>query len=1086
MIEQQPKDLVVQSEADASFSVQATAEASLVYVWFFDGEELSDGGKVSGSRTATLTITGVTDADAGSYHVVVGDGVEEIESTKVVLIVDEVLVAPTITTQPEPSTVKAVGDPVSLKVEASGSAPLKYEWFFKGSKLSDSDRITGAATQMLIILDAIEADSGEYRVTVSNDAGAVQSQAAVLTVDAPVVAAPTIATQPASSTVELGATASLKVVASGGAPLKYEWFFKGSKLADSTRITGTATSTLTIVGTVKADSGEYRVTVSNDAGAVQSQAAVLTVNAPVFVAPTIATQPAPSTVGLGATASLKVVASGGAPLKYEWFFKGSKLADSTRITGTATSTLTIIGTIEADSGEYQVTVSNDAGAVQSQAAVLTVTATNLDNWTIIVYGHADHNLSQSLITDIKEMEKVGSGSGLNIVVQADFDASAANVFLPPELKSGVTRFLVNQSTNEFLIESEVIQRLPETSNMDDPKVLEDFVTWAMQKYPAKRYGLVLWNHGGQYEGFGGDGQDGTLGSKGVLSTLQISSVLKKVRPEGTGFAWDFIGFDTCLMGGAEVLYDFAPLTDVFIACPELDYGPGWNYEVLKHLKENPAMTGLEFGLKEATYWKDHHLVVGREVSLALGAHSIYDLRKFAAFDAEFRGFATALLGVTNSSMAELSRHRLDTTQYSIQKIADMGEPTDFADLGEFADRLVASTEIPDILKVSARRLVASIDEMVVSKVLGNNKLKTHGLSVYFPVNGSVTEGYTRLTPSTAASAPWLNFLLGAAELRKGDKSGPELTEELSEQGAVLMQPGVSLSKSAAVDASSKTILFRVEPGDDLFSYIVSLVSTNYTGKANEYTYLGDISRGRINGPGAYNIKWDGKVAALSDGKASPVILGGAFQSPGSDLFVSYAEAQYPGEQDQEFVIIVSRIGPDGGVLLSVLDGMAETMAPRGIDLEEGTILTPLYYMERRTDVDPSNWDVDLVRAPRGIVVPANGLNGLKVVDIPLPQGGYHLEVLANDMYLNPSSIVSYPVQLGDSVSAPKLGLKLLATGSLELRWQASVSNFVLEQSVDVGKGWAAVATSQVRTEGTDKVYSVPATGAVSFFRLKKN
>jgi len=95
-------------------------------------------------------------------------------------------------------------------------------------------------------------------------------------------------------------------------------------------------------------------------------------------------------------------------------------------------------------------------------------------------------------------------------------------------------------------------------------------------------------------------------------------------------------------------------------------------------------------------------------------------------------------------------------------------------------------------------------------------------------------------------------------------------------------------------------------------------------------------------------------------------------------------------------------------------------------------------------------------------------------------------VLANDMYLNPSSIVSYPVQLGDSVSAPKLGLKLLATGSLELRWQASVSNFVLEQSVDVGKGWAAVATSQVRTEGTDKVYSVPATGAVSFFRLKKN
>ena len=66
------------------------------------------------------------------------------------------------------------------------------------------------------------ADAGSYTVRVSNSAGTVTSAAATLTVN-PAVVAPSITTQPASQTVTAGANVSFHVVATGTAPLSYQW-----------------------------------------------------------------------------------------------------------------------------------------------------------------------------------------------------------------------------------------------------------------------------------------------------------------------------------------------------------------------------------------------------------------------------------------------------------------------------------------------------------------------------------------------------------------------------------------------------------------------------------------------------------------------------------------------------------------------------------------------------------------------------------------------------------------------------------------------------------------------------------------------
>ncbi len=72
----------------ASFSVQAGGSAPLGYQWRFNNQPLVDGGNVSGSATATITIGPVTVGDAGAYDVVVSNACGSITSTIGILTID--------------------------------------------------------------------------------------------------------------------------------------------------------------------------------------------------------------------------------------------------------------------------------------------------------------------------------------------------------------------------------------------------------------------------------------------------------------------------------------------------------------------------------------------------------------------------------------------------------------------------------------------------------------------------------------------------------------------------------------------------------------------------------------------------------------------------------------------------------------------------------------------------------------------------------------------------------------------------------------------------------------------------------------
>src|SRR6266566_103631 len=187
--------------------------------------------------------------------------------------------------------------------------------------------------------------------------------------------APRIVVPPASQTVTSGQTASFSVTATGAAPLSYQWNKNGAA------ISGATSATYTTPPTTSSDNGaQFAVVVSNSAGSAASNAATLTVNAGA-VAPSITTQPASQTVTVGQMATFTVVATGTAPLSYQW------QKNTTAISGATSASYTTPATTSADnSAQFTVTVSNVAGNVTSNPATLTVT-TGTGGGTMPQFGH---------------------------------------------------------------------------------------------------------------------------------------------------------------------------------------------------------------------------------------------------------------------------------------------------------------------------------------------------------------------------------------------------------------------------------------------------------------------------------------------------------------------------------------------------------------------------------------------------------------------------------------------------------------------------------------------------------------------------
>jgi hypothetical protein len=184
--------------------------------------------------------------------------------------------APVIVSSPT-NELATNGDTVSFSVEASGTPPPVYQWYFSGSNslavdeswlVSESNAIEGATNAQLVLSGVTAQAAGTYVAAVSNLVGRTLSAPASLTV----FESPVIVAHSGSLTIREGDTARFTVSVAGTTPFKFEWLMNGTNLiADAT------TGELLLTNVTAAQSGSYGVVVSNIIGSATSETAVLRV-----------------------------------------------------------------------------------------------------------------------------------------------------------------------------------------------------------------------------------------------------------------------------------------------------------------------------------------------------------------------------------------------------------------------------------------------------------------------------------------------------------------------------------------------------------------------------------------------------------------------------------------------------------------------------------------------------------------------------------------------------------------------------------------------------------------------------------------
>jgi hypothetical protein len=178
--------------------------------------------------------------------------------------------------------------------------------------------------------------------------------------------APRITAQPQNSSVAAGQPATFTVAATGTAPLLYQWTKADAAISDATA------SNYTTPGTVLADNGAmFRVTVTNSAGSVASNAAVLTVTS-VSGAPPLSITTVSLPGGTVQTAYSVTLHAAGGQAPYTWALATGQLP-----TGLALSaaTGTISGTpTSAQTSSFTVGVHDAAGSAATLAAAITIGA----------------------------------------------------------------------------------------------------------------------------------------------------------------------------------------------------------------------------------------------------------------------------------------------------------------------------------------------------------------------------------------------------------------------------------------------------------------------------------------------------------------------------------------------------------------------------------------------------------------------------------------------------------------------------------------------------------------------------------------
>ncbi len=374
--------------------------------------------------------------------------------------------------------------------------------------------------------------------------------------------------------------------------------------------------------------------------------------------------------------------------------------------------------------------------------------TNKKKWTFMVYLAGDNNLDANGVTDLAEMKKVGSNDDLNLIAQFDRFGTG----------SETKRFYLRKGTT---LTKDAVLKLGET-NSGNPKALTDFIKWGIKNYPAERYALILWNHGGGWDdtdvyasdrlrriqraargrirhafflsnlktavktAAGGAKPRAILyddDAKDFLDNIEIKKVLTAAK-KAAGHKIDILGMDACLMSMAEVACQVKSSAQYTVGSEQTEPLEGWPYHtLLAELARKPAMPTKDFTAVIVDKY-----IASYPPSEAV-TQSACDLAKSDALMSAVKNLGAAL-------STGLANHAVKMAIMQARNQVQSYEVPENIDLVDFCKLMMENDALDEVIKNACQKVMDAVcgpeGIVVKSGCKGAAVKNSYGVAIYFP------------------------------------------------------------------------------------------------------------------------------------------------------------------------------------------------------------------------------------------------------------------------------------------------------------------------------------------------------------------
>ena len=359
-----PASQAAWSGSNVAFTVAASGAAPLTYRWYRDGQVLVNGGRVAGVDTSALNLSAAVFGDAGYYHAVVANGSGAVASTAAAL---SVLTPPwldgDVGVAAKPGLGAINGTTVLVKDTGGeiGAAADAFHFVYAP--------VTGNVEIVVRLASLDNTQTNAKAGVMIRETLAAGAKCALI------LATPTNGTRFLRRTTTDGAAVSSATNDGILVPGWLKLTRKGNTLSAASSADGgtwisLGSDTVTLASNVFIG---YAVA-SRDATRTCAAVFETTLLYP-FVPPTVTAQPVGRTNWAETSAAFAVSATGAPPMFYQWRKNGAAVGGATN------RTLLLDNVQTTDAGNYDVVITNAAGSVTSQVAVLAVNVPATLTWT---------------------------------------------------------------------------------------------------------------------------------------------------------------------------------------------------------------------------------------------------------------------------------------------------------------------------------------------------------------------------------------------------------------------------------------------------------------------------------------------------------------------------------------------------------------------------------------------------------------------------------------------------------------------------------------------------------------------------------